>query len=324
MIRVAVTGSKGFIGSNFIKANQEQFQIVAIGIRTNSDSMTATPSLLDDIAGLAKALEGCDAIVHCVHDGSNESANLVYGTNLIKAAKLAGVRRMVAFGTFATYDNSGEKITESSRACSAHIPYIVEKRRLEKALARELDTTHPSLRLAFLQPTIVVGQGGSWDRFARRLQVTERILLPERGARVCNLVHVDTVTAAIRACLEAPDASFGEGRILKTLVSGSAPVTWAEWLGNEYGIPAGRIEACNDNSWAESAKRNFLLSLRYSALGNAVLNLRPARAPYSSSRSGATHDTDSAQRHAIYMPEGLDRLTLACRAIVKSEGLRIG
>lgn len=310
MIRVAVSGSNGFIGSNFIKAAQSRFQIRTIGRDAGGD-----------VKSLSRAIEDCDAVVHCAHDGVNESANVPYGINLVKAAKQAGVRRMVAFGTFATYENSGTTITETSPACKARIPYIVEKLRLEQAFADALDTVYPSLRLAFLQPTIVVGTGGSWDRFARRLTSTERIVLPYGGKGICNLVSVETVAAAMCAAIEASDARFGERRMLKALVTSDTPMSWLEWLGNSYGIPVSRIESCNGNAWAESSKRNLLLAFRYSAIGEALMNLRPKRPagpPDTSSRPDrSSADTKSEERHAIYLPEGLDRLTLACRATVQ-------
>jgi nucleoside-diphosphate-sugar epimerase len=274
---------------------------------------------LDDVPGLSRVLEGCDALVHCAHDGENERENALRAANLIQAVKNAGVRRIVAFGSFATYDNAGQTITESGPSCLARIPYVVEKLRLEKVLTRGLRAADSSLRVAFLQPTIVVGEGGSWDRFARRLQATERILLPRAGNGLCNLVTVDTVVSAIFASLEAPDSSFDSQRMLKMLVTGKNPVTWAEWLSQSYGIPSSRIEACNNNTWAENTKRNLLLAFRYSALGDAVMNLRRSRPSVVSaavSKPVNVSQEDAQIDYPIYIPEGLDRLTLSCRAVV--------
>jgi nucleoside-diphosphate-sugar epimerase len=316
MMRVAVTGSNGFIGSHFVDAARGRFQVKAIQRRSGDGKVSGVQASLDDVQDLSSALQDCDAVVHCAHDGVNERANAIRAANLVQAAKNAGVRRMIAFGTFATYDNTGATITETSPSCKARIPYISEKLRLESVLAGSLHTANSSLRVAFLQPTIVVGEGGSWDRFARRLQSTERILLPRAGNGVCNLVSVDSVVSAICACLEAADSSFGAERMLKLLVSDNAPVTWAQWLNQSYGIPAERVEACNDNAWAENTKRNLLLAFRYSVLGDALMNLRQLR----SSDASATVETPRDEwpiSHPVYIPEGLDRLTLACRAVVR-------
>ena len=321
MIKVAVTGGSGFIGSHFIKAAQSGFDIKLLGRRSPDPRVPFTGVSLRDVDGLSRALAGCDAVVHCAHNSADEEENAVWAANLMLAANQAAVGRIIAFGTFATYDNSGAVIDSNTPDCTARIPYVAGKRKLEKTLTDAL-SQFPNLQLAFLQPTIVVGRDGSWDRFARRLQNTQRILLPENGEGICNLVRVETVVDAILRCLQAPTSAFGRERILKALVTDDKPITWAEWLSKHYGIPMDRMEACNSRPWAESFKRNMLLSIRYSALGDLATKMRSSKKGLAKEPAMPEEEREAAvtelavSSHPIYIPEGLDRLTMACRAIV--------
>jgi nucleoside-diphosphate-sugar epimerase len=324
MITVAVTGSNGFIGSNFIKAAQGRFNIKLIGPRVDGTDPAAVRVSLRDESGLSEALSGCDAIVHCAHTGADESENAVWAANLVKAATRADVTRMVAFGSFATYDNSGQVISRSTRNCTARIPYIVEKLRLENTYAALMEGEYRSLHLAFLQPTIVVGKKGSWDRFARALQQTRLIYLPNKGNGVCNLVPVETVVDAVCRCLEAPADFYRQARMRKLIVAQNSALTWAEWLERDYGIPAARIEECNANTWAESFKRNLMLSFRYSVLGDMLMRLKRSRtsmAPEQPTDKSGSTERAVVESPAVYLPEGFDRLTFSCKAVAKKDAL---
>ncbi|MCA1248839.1 hypothetical protein, partial [Massilia sp. MS-15] len=234
------------------------------------------------------------------------------------AAARSDVRRIVAFGSFATYDNRAETITEQSNGCPARIPYVVGKEQLERAFSRGLKN-HPSLTLALLQPSIVVGAGGSWDRFARKLTCTERIYLPAGGEGICNVVDVDVVAEAVCRSLELPATAFGPSRAVKALISGRQATTWAQWLNQAYGIPASRISACNTNAWSEDTKRNLMLSIRFSSVGASLFEMlkgRPAAEPTRRPSAQRTESSPVPVPVPLYVPEGLDRLTLSCRSVV--------
>jgi nucleoside-diphosphate-sugar epimerase len=323
MITVAVTGGNGFIGSNFVNMTRGRFRIKLIGRNVHHSDAPAARVLLSDEDRLFDALSDCDAIVHCAHTGVNESENSVWAVNLVRAAKRAGIRRIVSFGSFATYNNSGSVISSSTQSCKARIPYVVEKLRLEETYASLLRAEYPSMQLAFLQPAIVTGKGGSWDRFAINLQQARHIYLPNKGSAVCNIVQVEAVVGAISRCLEAPADFYERERIPKLLVAQDAPLTWAEWLERDYGISSTRIQECNANPWAESFKRNLALSLRYSALGDILMRLKRSRMRkerHDQSGAGSLVNVNSiAESRSFYTPEGLDRLTLSCKAVVQKD-----
>lgn len=322
MITVAVTGSNGFIGSNFINAAKGRFNLKLIGRHALHSEFPVAHASLNDEDRLVEVLSGCDAVVHCAHSGINESENVSWGSSIVLAAKRAGVERMVAFGSFATFENSHDVILPSTPTCTAKIPYVIEKLRLEKTLSDLLKADYPALQLAFLQPTIVVGAGGSWDRFARRLKNTDRIYLPSKGNKVCNLVQVDTVVDAICCCLEAPAEFYEKARMRKLLVASDQPTSWADWLAADYHIPQTKILACNENRWAESFKRNMLLSVRYSAIGDKLMRLKQQDQAQVHASTSALPRTDvDPSTHTIFIPEGLDRLTLSCNAVVKGDVL---
>ncbi|MCA1248838.1 NAD(P)H-binding protein, partial [Massilia sp. MS-15] len=103
MMKVAVTGASGFIGSRFIERARGRFDLRPM-VNDRQGNMIA----LSDQDALAHELEGCDAIVHCAHYGAVESLNVKWADAICAAAARSDVRRIVAFGSFATYDNRAE------------------------------------------------------------------------------------------------------------------------------------------------------------------------------------------------------------------------
>lgn len=318
MLTVALTGATGFIGKQFLEAADGRFNVRIIG-RSSRQGASNVASLAD-IDALVPVLAGCDAIVHCAHTSASEELNAIWAEALCTAAARAGVQRIVALGSFATYDNQGSAIGESTRACSAQIPYVAGKLSLERAFMRQAGH-HRSLTVAFLQPGIVVGAGGSWDRFARRLQYTQQILLPARGAGLCNAIEVGAVAEAIARALDLDASSFGPERFLKALLGTGKAITWAQWLATDYGIPLARIEACNTNRWAEEFKRNGMLMVRYSRPAAAMLGRfkRKVGAAPEAAEADTPRSVETPVPAPVFVPEGLDRLTLACRAVVNRD-----
>jgi nucleoside-diphosphate-sugar epimerase len=324
MIKVAVTGANGFIGSNFVNAANGRFDLKLLRRSGPGGGNERVGSVsLGDSASLAKEMEGCEVLVHCAHDAIHESTNVQWAANIVQAAASVGIERIITFGSFVSYDNSGDVIAESTSPCAAKIPYVVHKSLTRNVFVRAVESI-PHLRLAVLEPSIVVGAGGSWDRWAKRLQVTDRIYLPENGRLVCNLVEVAQVVEAICRCIEIAPSAYGQSRMFRALISGR-PTSWADWLASSYDIQSARIEACNNNVWAEDMTSNLWLSFRYSAVGDslftALKSTRRASKNQDVSRISPKTErlTAAMSRNISYCPYGLDRLTLSCRAVAESK-----
>lgn len=128
-MKVAITGGTGFVGRNIARAlaaEGHQLVLIARGMdRTDPAirSLARFVSLgLDRAAELAKAMAGCDVVVHCA--GINREAGgqtfgkvHIEGTrHIVAAAEQAGVRKIVLISFLRARPNCGSPYHESKWA----------------------------------------------------------------------------------------------------------------------------------------------------------------------------------------------------------------
>jgi len=167
--------------------------------------------------GLAGAVAGVDAVVHCaasMHgDIRTQLALTVEGTrNLLDAMKQAGVAHIIGLGTFALYDylriTAGSVLDEDSpleEHFETRAPYIQVKRRQEDMI-REYSLTN-RWRWTILRPSIVFGGGRTWFHHLG-MQLSPRRWLCLAGDSPLPLTYVENCAAAILDALET-DAANG-------------------------------------------------------------------------------------------------------------------
>jgi NADH dehydrogenase len=169
-----------------------------------------------DAAGLRRAVEGCDAVVHLVAiiAGSGEDFDRIMarGTrDLVQAARDAGVSRFVLMSALGTNERTRELV-----------PYYGAKWEMEQ------EVEGSGLDWTIFRPSFVFGRdGGVLPRFIRQVRLTPFVTpVPGDGRRRLQPIWVDDVAAFFERAVAAP---AGDGRIYD--LGGPDAPTWDELFG---------------------------------------------------------------------------------------------
>jgi predicted dehydrogenase/nucleoside-diphosphate-sugar epimerase len=227
--RVLVTGASGFIGCRVA-------EILRLAEGWNVRAMVHNPGNASRLARLpvemiqadmtspsdvARAVEGCDAVVHCaIGTAYGEPwkipATTVQGTRILaEKAREAGVRRFVHVSSMAVYGNDVRGVIDESTPLrpGRKDTYAQSKAAAEKALAAAADGRMPAvvLRLANIYgpycPNLIV-------RPVRHLVAGALVFVGDPSI-ASNTVHVDNVAAmCVRALTAAEDRVAGQVFVL--------------------------------------------------------------------------------------------------------------
>lgn len=226
---VVVTGANGLVGSHVCAALVDRGATVRAVVRRKGSA----PQLADveewvgdfyDPGLAAAVVEGADAVVTTVHpmgtDRDNQHRIGVEGTPVLaRAARDAGVARLVHISTAGVYDRSpgvGDVDESSSLVADDANDYAVTKRDTDAALA-EID----GLTRVLLRPPAILGRGESsvWNSVRPgevREHEEERHAVPDQ---TFAWVHVDDLAALV--------ADVASGRIPTAAHAASGPVEGA-------------------------------------------------------------------------------------------------
>jgi nucleoside-diphosphate-sugar epimerase len=174
-MRIAVTGGSGFIGGHVVRAAARRgHEVRSLSRRPAAGEAPAgVASVAVDLRtgdGLAEAISGCDAVVHCAAamggDLTSQTAVTVDGTrHLLQAMMDAGVRRLVGISSFAVYDMLAmpeDALLDEDAPLELHperrAPYIrvkLEQEALIRDRGKHVDFT-------ILRPGLVFGPQRTW------------------------------------------------------------------------------------------------------------------------------------------------------------------
>ena len=237
MQRAFITGATGFIGGRLAELLHERHVPVTALVRSWSRAaglarLGLTMKLGDiiDPDSLRSAMHGCDVVFHCAVDnrvgGDAHRRSSEDGTaNVLRAALVAGVRRVVYLSSVAVhgYDPEPAAATEDAPARHTGDAYCDGKTDAEK-IAREFHRGR-GLPVVVLRPTIVYGPFGSWTVDTLAAVRERRMVLIDGGQGVCNSLYVDNL---IEAMLAAADCADAIGEVFN--ISDAQPVTWRAFI----------------------------------------------------------------------------------------------
>lgn len=276
--KILVTGATGFIGSRLCeilslehripyRALVRQFSRAARIARLDAELVAGD---LLDAASLARAVEGCDAVVNLAHADDRTARKQT--AQLVDACVGAGVRRLIHISSMAVHGPSPQMPVVSEATAPIRRwgeAYSDAKAAAEAVVAKA--GARGALETVILRPTIVYGP---FSFFVTPIIEDARrgmISLVDGGRGVCNAVYVDDVCDAILAAIGCDDAAGGA-----YLVSGDSRITWRDFITTFAGMVEGE-KAIHDHSLDAIAAH--WRGQRPSARDSVVATIRLAGSP---------------------------------------------
>jgi len=234
-MKILIIGATGFIGGRLaeilslnsdvqIRALVRNFTTASRLACLNVEMIHGDVTILEDVAEAAK---GCDIIFNCAYGKGNRKVqyqvNVGGVRNIMEAASLQGIRRVVHTSTVSVY---GPIIDGDVDESYPHRPkhkdnYGVTKLKGEREALRL--GKEKGVEISVIQPTIVYGPWApSWTITPLNQLKTGKVILPEGG--LCNAVYIDDVVQGLILAAQKK-ASVGETFI----ISGEKPVSWKEF-----------------------------------------------------------------------------------------------
>jgi UDP-glucose 4-epimerase len=148
-MNILVTGSSGYIGSNFINTFENKYNFFTFSLQKNS---------IDTID-----FKNIDIVLHCaalVHQKTEydyktyHEINVDYPVTLAQKAKKNGVKHFIFISTIAVYGDDIRQLTEDA-TCHPVTPYGKSKYKAEKSLRALQDDT---FFVAVIRPPMVYGK----------------------------------------------------------------------------------------------------------------------------------------------------------------------
>jgi uncharacterized protein YbjT (DUF2867 family) len=201
---ILITGGTGFVGPTVVHALRERELPVRCLVRKASSGAAQSFSAwgcelvqgdVTDAAGLRRAVDGCDVVVHLVaiRQGSREKFERVMEQatrDFVAAAKEAGVRRFVLMSALGTSEQSKDLV-----------PYYHAKWDMEQTV------TGSGLEHVIFRPSFIFGRDGgilpTFKRLARLAPVTPII---GSGTQRIQPIWIDDVAAYFAEGVQRPDA----------------------------------------------------------------------------------------------------------------------
>ncbi len=229
-MRVMLTGATGFIGAHLVeRLTAEGHQVVALVRQSASiptlrlKGITGLLGDVSDVAGLARAMAGCDVVFHLARAKSHGTrpqevfvVNVNGTLNVAVAARQAGVKRIVSCSSSTVYGSHVGLVSEESQIYPDSA-YARAKARAESLLLSEYAEIATVARI-----TAVMGPGcKSWLPLFRSAS-SGKLRLVGDGS---NLHHPADVSDIVDGLVKCAMSSGAAGRIYN--LAGPEPISVA-------------------------------------------------------------------------------------------------
>jgi nucleoside-diphosphate-sugar epimerase len=227
VLKVAVIGANGFIGSRLVEQwhLEGRADVVPVVRRPEAAARVLRFGLDCRVADalvereLTRAFAGCDAVVHA---GAGPRLFVTRSpASVARAAAQAGVGTVVYLSSMAVQGWRARPGTDEAAPLPRRhpLPYNRWKARGEQALRSACRDT--GTRFVILRPGIVYGPRSRWIAGFARSVVEGSAYVVAGGRGVCNAIYVDNLVHAVDLALQREEAA-GEA----FLVSDDEAITW--------------------------------------------------------------------------------------------------
>ena len=227
---IAILGASGFVGVRLVEMHHlgGGAPVRPIFYRPANLAQTARFQLdwrladYTDAAALAKALDGCDTLVHLATGDPKVILSLI--EPVYEAAARAGLRRLVFVSSAAVHGQTPAPGTMETTPLPRHpqMPYNAAKAEAERRWRAR--RANGAVELVMLRPGIVWGPRSRWVTDAVRAMRAGTFGWLNGGRGIINPIYVDNLVHAIDRALVAPV----DGETF--LLNDPQPETWREFF----------------------------------------------------------------------------------------------
>jgi len=269
---VLVTGATGFTGSfvtaRLIEAGADVRALVRRDVEVPG-ATTVRGDLLEP-GGLAAAVEGADAVVHCAiayglgYEGAERLT--VEGTRaLAEAARTAGCRRFVHISTISVHDFRDVDVVDENTPMfgldmAEAFPYGVSKAQAERALAAVAARGLPTV---VLRPPAILGPHprSGWAFGLARRVAQGKLTHAGDDREKLPYVFVQNLADAVMLALASPTAAGGRYNVV------DGHVRWQDHLERLAAVSGRRLQPDPDSPFDQESLRHYDSSLIRRELG---------------------------------------------------------
>ncbi|WP_394849210.1 NAD-dependent epimerase/dehydratase family protein [Pendulispora brunnea] len=223
-----ITGATGFIGSHLAERLLREGRQVRVLCRAGSEGkLTAAVATgaqlvqgdLRDERSLVAAVAGAARIFHCAgHVSDWGTADEFAGANvrgteaLYRAARAAGVRRVVHFSSIAVFGTPSPKYFDDTTPLDGQAwdGYSLTKAHGEAVARKAFESGLP---LSILRPAVVYGPRGTWLEEPLAMIRQGKMFLLGGGVGTCHPCYIENLLDATLLAAEHPSA-LGEAFIV--------------------------------------------------------------------------------------------------------------